>query len=123
MICTEFCPSSVTLFPPSMTMWMGAAEPLETGGFSVLATGMVTSSDPQSNVMMPPLMTAAFRASKVQLAAVPVPTTVVGLEVSASFIWLGTGSVLQDPSGLPAGGNAPASPASVAEAPDDEPAP
>jgi hypothetical protein len=96
---------------------------LETGGRSVLVIGMVTSSDPQSKVMMPPLVTAAFSASNVQLAAVPVPTTVVGLDVSASDIWLGGASVLHEPSGFPATGNAPASPASFAEAPDDEAAP
>jgi hypothetical protein len=96
---------------------------LETGGCNVLVIGMVTSPDPQSKVMMPPLVMAASSASKVQLAAVPVPTTVVGLEVSASVIWLGRGSVLQEPSGLPADGNAPASPPSLGEAPDDELAP
>ena len=45
-----------------------------------------------------------------QLAAVPVPTTVVGFEVSTSCASLGNGSVLQEPSGLPEGGNAPESP-------------
>jgi hypothetical protein len=33
---------------------------------------------PQSNVMTPPFVTAALSAPNVQLAAVPVPTTVVG---------------------------------------------
>jgi hypothetical protein len=40
----------------------------------------------------------------VQLAGVPVPTTVVGLLVSTGCASLGRGSVVQPPSGLPAGG-------------------
>jgi hypothetical protein len=59
----------------------------------------------------------------VQLAAVPVPTTVVGFDVSTSCPWLGSGKVLQEPSGLPAGGNAPESPASLETAPEDDPGP
>ena len=39
---------------------------------------MVTGSGPQSKVMTPPVATAATNASPVQLAGVPVPTTVVG---------------------------------------------
>jgi hypothetical protein len=45
---------------------------------------MVTGAHPQSNVMTPPLVTAALSAPKVQLAEVPFPTTVVGLDTSAA---------------------------------------
>jgi hypothetical protein len=51
--------------------------------------------------MMPPVVTAWFRALKVQLAAVPVPTTVVGLEVLTGVPCAGT-PALHDPFGLPA---------------------
>ena len=46
----------------------------------VAVIGIVTGAVPQLNVMMPPLVTAVFRALNVQLAAVPVPTTDVGLD-------------------------------------------
>jgi hypothetical protein len=44
---------------------------------------MVTGAGPQAKVMTPPAATAATTAAEVQLAAVPVPTTLVGWEVSA----------------------------------------
>ena len=43
----------------------------------------MTGSGPQSKVMMPPWATASMNASEVQLAGVPVPTTVVGLDTSS----------------------------------------
>src|SRR3954452_15416302 len=52
---------------------------------SVEVTPMVTGAAPQSNVMTPAFATAAFRALNVQLAAVPVPTTVVGCDTSAGI--------------------------------------
>jgi hypothetical protein len=54
------------------------------GRFIVAVIGMVTGAHPQLNVMTPPLVTAALSALKVQLAEVPLPTTVVGLDTSAA---------------------------------------
>jgi hypothetical protein len=51
---------------------------------------MVTGALPQLKVMTPPVCTAAVSAAAVQLAAVPVPTTVVGFEVSAAMAAAGT---------------------------------
>jgi hypothetical protein len=62
---------------------------------------MVTKAGPQSKVTTPPRATAATKASLVQLAGVPFPTTVVGLEVSSARASAGTS---QWPAGLPAGG-------------------
>jgi hypothetical protein len=103
-----------------MTTWTAAAPPLDMGGCKVAVTGMVTGLAPQSNVMMPPLLRAACRAANVQLAAVPEPTTLVGLEVSTSWASPGRVSVVHEPFGFPADGNAPESPDVV---PDDEPDP
>jgi hypothetical protein len=61
---------------------------------------MVTAPAPQLNVIAPPAVAAARSASNVQLAAVPIPTT-VGLEVSAAWARAGT-PALHDPLGLPA---------------------
>src|SRR5438552_8837454 len=71
------------------------------GTFMVAVTAIVTGSAPQANVMMPPLVTAACSALKVQLAAVPVPTTVVGVAVFTGWPRAGT-PALQEPLGLPA---------------------
>jgi hypothetical protein len=57
--------------------------------------------------MIPPWLTALARAAKVQLAGVPEPTTLVGLLVSIGWASAGRGSVVHEPSGLPAVGNAP----------------
>ena len=54
------------------------------GIFSVAVTGMVTGLAPQLNVMIPPVAIALLSCANVQLAGVPVPTTVVGAEVLAS---------------------------------------
>src|SRR5450432_111421 len=75
---------------------------LVVGGFLVAVIGMVTAPLPQMKVMTPPEVTAALSALNVQLAAVPVPTTVVGFETSAGFPFVGT-PALQEPLGLPAG--------------------
>ena len=61
-------PLSVTVPPPSMVV------SLATGTSE--ATVIVTGSGPQSKVITPPAATAARNAASVQLAAVPVPTTV-----------------------------------------------
>ena len=61
----------------------------------------MTGALPQSKVMTPPLVTAACSWAKVQLAAVPVPTTVVGRETSAGCPCAGTPAV-QWPLGFPA---------------------
>jgi len=52
-------------------------------------------------VITPPFATAATNAAEVQLSGVPVPTTVVGLELSSAWASAGTGHF---PAGLPAGG-------------------
>src|SRR5580658_3138556 len=106
MIRTDLPPSRVILLPPSMTMWTG--EPLlEIGGVSVAVTEIVTGSGPQSKVMIPPPLTALDSAWKVQLAGVPVPTTVVGLLVSTACASGGSVSVVHEPLGFPAAGNPP----------------
>jgi hypothetical protein len=68
----------------------------------VAVTGMVTASLPQSKVMTPALPTAVSSALNVQLAAVPVPTTVVGLETLAAWPFVGT-PAWQEPFGFPQG--------------------
>jgi hypothetical protein len=60
--------------------------------------GITTGSGPHANVMTPPLATAATTAAEVQLSAVPLPTTVVGCEVSTACAAAGTAAW---PSGLP----------------------
>src|SRR6188768_3347974 len=79
------------------------------GRFSVAVTARVTGTGPQSNVITPPWLTADCRASNEQLAWLPVPTTVVGLEVSAGCPEAGT-PALHLPSGFPAAVS-PAAPA------------
>src|SRR4051812_49706118 len=54
---------------------------------------MVTAAVPQLNVTTPPFVTAVFSAANVQLAAVPVPTTVVGWETSAGWAPAGSAPV------------------------------
>src|SRR5882672_10173355 len=83
------------------------------GTFSVAVTGIVTAPLPQLKVMIPPAVTAVRSEANVQLAAVPVPTTVVGFEVPAGTPLAGM-PVLHDPFGLPAGPSAPASTAGTA---------
>jgi hypothetical protein len=82
---TAFCPSRVTRLPPSMVVLTLM------GRFMVAVIGMVTGAVPQLNVMTPPRVTAVFSALNVQLAGVPVPTTVVGLETSAGCAPAGSG--------------------------------
>jgi hypothetical protein len=62
---------------------------------------IVTGSGPHEKVMIPPAATAATTASEVQLAAVPLPTTRVGREVSTAAA---SGGTAARPFGLPAGG-------------------
>src|SRR5262245_37326493 len=88
-------PSSVILRPPSMTVF------LFDGTFSVAVTLIVNGSAPQLNVMMPPAVTAVCSAENVQLAAVPVPTTAVGLAVLTACAFAGTPAP-HEPFGLPA---------------------
>ncbi len=92
-------PLSVTSPLPSMTI----SGPLSLKIFAVRSRVMVTGSGPQSNVMTPPWATAWTKASPVQLAGVPVPTTVVGRETSARPASAGTEHVASA-FGLPAGG-------------------
>src|SRR5688500_15759428 len=61
-------PSSVTLWPPSMTMLR------LTGTSIVVAIGMVTGSAPQLKVTTECEAMAARRAASVQLCGVPLPT-------------------------------------------------
>jgi hypothetical protein len=79
-------PLRVTLLPPSMTSF--GAVLLNT--FAVCVRTIVTGSGPQSKVITPPFATAATKASPVQLAAVPVPTTVVGFDTSSARPSAGT---------------------------------
>src|SRR5688572_26125388 len=88
-------PLSVTRPPPSSTM----RGPLALRTFAVAAIVMVTGAGPQSNVITPPAATAATTAADVQLAAVPLPTTRSGREVSTARASAGT---LARPAGLPA---------------------
>src|SRR5579863_528922 len=62
---------------------------------------MVAGALPQLNVMTPPAETADCSALNVQLATVPVPTTVVGEDVLAGCPRAGI-PVLHEPLGLPA---------------------
>jgi hypothetical protein len=71
---------------------------------AVALSVIVTGSAPQSKVTTPPLATAATTASEVQLAGVPLPTTVVGRDVSRAWPDAGTA---QPPAGLPAAGAPP----------------
>src|SRR6187431_460189 len=95
MIWTAPPPSSVIFRPPSMTVF------LVDGMVSVAVIGIVTAPAPQLNVMMPPAAAAACSALNVQLAGVPVPTTVVGLDVFAACARVGTPAA-QEPFGFPA---------------------
>jgi hypothetical protein len=90
-------PLSVTSPPPSITI----SGPVSLTIFAVSSSVITTGSGPQSNVMMPPSATAATNAAPVQLAGVPVPTTVRGALTSMGRPSSGTEHV---PSGLPAGG-------------------
>src|SRR5262245_26066517 len=111
MIWTAPPPSSVIFRPPSMTVF------LLDGTFSVAVTRIVTGSGPQLKVMTPPAVTAVCSALNVQLAAVPVPITAVGLEVLAACAIVGTPAA-HDPFGLPAfqAGAPPLPPAPVVPA-------
>ena len=94
-------PLSVTLPPPSSTI----RGPFALRTFAVAFIVIVIGSGPQLNVMMPPAATAATTASEVQLAALPLPMTRVGFEVSTARASAGTAAL---PFGLPAGGPATA---------------
>lgn len=61
----------------------------------------MAGAGPQLNVMTPPAATAAMNASLVQLAGVPVPTTVRGLATLSGCASAGTAQL---PFGLPAAG-------------------
>jgi hypothetical protein len=83
--------------------------------FAVAVRVMVTGAGPQLKVMTPPAATAATNVAEVQDAAVPVPTTRVGWDVSTARASAGT---VACPLGLPfaagttagALGDAPAAP-------------
>jgi hypothetical protein len=53
---------------------------------------IVVGSGPQLKVMTPPVATAATKVAPVQLAGVPVPTTVVGIETSSACASGGIGA-------------------------------
>src|SRR5690606_9496948 len=72
--------------PPSMTTF--SLRSLKT--LAVSSSVIVTGSWPQSKVTTPPLATAATKALDVQLAGVPLPTTVVGWETSSRAASSGT---------------------------------
>src|SRR4051812_17553871 len=96
-IWTALPPSSVTLLPPSITVFFIS------GRCIVAVTAIVTGALPQLNVITPPLPTAASSSANVQLSGVPVPTTVSGAETSADIAAAGT-PARQCPSGLPFAG-------------------
>ena len=73
-------PLRVTLPPPSITV-----SGLSLNILAVRFNVMVAGSDPQAKVITPPCATAATKASPVQLAALPLPTTVVGLDTSSGW--------------------------------------
>ena len=60
--------------------------------FAVVVNLIVTGFGPQENVISPPRATARTTAADVQLAAVPLPTTLVGREVSTGRAAAGTGA-------------------------------
>src|SRR4051812_49942369 len=95
MICTAPPPSRVIFRPPSMTVFF------VDGTLSVAVTRIITGSGPQLKVMTPPAVTAVWRALKLQLAGMPVPTTAVGLAVLAAWAFAGTPAP-HEPLGLPA---------------------
>src|SRR6185503_5995625 len=103
-ICTAFRPSKVIRLPPSMTVSTFV------GKFIVDVIGMVTGTEPQLKVITPPRLTAVFSAANVQLAAVPVPMTAVGLATlagcapagSALVQWVGMVVVPPPPDDPPA---------------------
>jgi hypothetical protein len=107
-------PLSVTLLPPSMTSFV----PLSLNTLAVDVRTIFSGSGPQLNVMIPPFATALTNAAPVQLAAVPVPTTVVGEDTSSA--WPSAG-IAAWPSGYPAGGAScgfvPVPPVPAAEVP------
>src|SRR6266567_6922060 len=78
-------PLRVTFPPPSRTTLR-----LVLRTFAVAVIRMVTGAGPQENAMIPPLATALTTAFDVQLAAVPVPTTLVGCEVLTARAARGT---------------------------------
>jgi hypothetical protein len=63
--------------------------PLSLNTLAGLLRVMVAAPGPQSNVMIPPAATAAIKALAVQVSAVPLPTTVVGIDTSS--IWASAG--------------------------------
>src|SRR5438046_1596990 len=84
--------------PAPGAMRMTSLVPLSLKTLAVEVSTMVVGSGPQSKVITPPAATAATKASPVQLAGVPVPITVVGLETSSAWASGGIGSW---PSGFP----------------------
>src|SRR5260370_12578237 len=90
-------PLRVTLSPQSMTSFA----PLSLKTFAVRVRTIVTGSGPQSNVMTPPLATAATNASPVQLAGVPVPITVAGDDTPSA--WASGGAPPGPPAQAPGG--------------------
>src|SRR5690348_2510798 len=89
-------PLSVTLPPPSST-----TSELVLRTLAVACIMIVTGLAPQLKVITPPLATAATTAPDVQLAAVPLPITWSGWEVSTGRPAAGMGT---PPAGFPASG-------------------
>src|SRR6516164_2528019 len=89
-------PLRVTFPPPSST-----TSGLVLRTLAVACIVIVTGMAPQSKVITPPLATAATTAADVQLAAVPLPITWSGWEVSTGRAAAGIGA---PPPGFPASG-------------------
>ena len=99
---------------------------LSVGSASVFVTVMVVGAAPHENVTMPPAVNAAASKASVHDAAVPVPTTVVGLLVSASVMGaaqIGGGGVT--PEASTSAGRPPSAPVPVSspDAPSARPPP
>ncbi len=72
-------PLSVTLPPPSSTIWWLVFTTL-----AVAVMVIVTGFGPQLNVITPPLATALTTLVDVQPAGLPLPMTIPGLPVSTA---------------------------------------
>src|SRR5438067_222402 len=94
-------PSSVIWLPPSIVTLANFA------GSRALPS-VIVALPPQSNVIAPPFASALFSAASVQLAAVPVPTTVAPVVGAASngclHVDFGVGGGVESPGGPSVGG-------------------
>src|SRR5512137_2129994 len=95
------CPPPLRVISPFPSMTILGPVSLTT--LAVPESVIVVGFGPQLKVITPPLATAAMNAAPVQLAGVPVPTTVLGVELSSGPAPAGTAQVASG-LGFPAGG-------------------